>query len=265
MLNIVDVIKAIFLGIIESLTEFLPVSSTAHLIISSHLINFNSIANSTFEIAIQFGAILAICIIYRQRICELIFNLKDKKQQNFAFNIALSFLPAAVIGLLFHDLIKKFLFSNFVIAISLISGGIIMIIIEQLNLKNNLDNIDKVSKKTAFKIGLFQVLAMIPGVSRSGSTIIGAFLCGLNRQTAATYSFFLAIPTISAASFFDLYKNRDALAMDDLALITIGLTSSFISAIFVIKWFLNFVTKNSFVIFGIYRILVGLLILFFIT
>lgn len=262
MPHLIDLIKAVFLGIIEGLTEFIPVSSTAHLIITSILIDFQSIKNNIFEIVIQFGAILAVCVIYRQKIFQVIFNLKDKQQQKFSINLALAFLPAAIIGVLFHDIIKEFLFSNLVIAYSLIIGGIIMIIVELKPRKYEILTVDDISYKKSLMIGFFQCFAMIPGVSRSGATIIGGLLLKLNRKVATEFSFFLAIPTIFAASFYDLFKNINELSLSNIWLIMAGILSSFISAILVIKWFLNYVAKNNFIIFGVYRIIVGSLILY---
>jgi undecaprenyl-diphosphatase len=258
-----DLIKAAFLGIIEGLTEFIPVSSTAHLLISSHLIDFQTIKNNVFEIVIQFGAILAICVIYRHKIFQLVLEIKEKSQQKFILNLILAFLPAALIGLTFHKYIKEYFFSNLVIAIALILGGIFMIIIERRPKKPNVESLEKITPLTSFYIGLCQSLAMIPGVSRSGATIIGGLLLGLNRKTATEFSFFLAIPTIAAASFYDLIKNASELTTGNLEIILVGLLSSFFSAILVIKWFINFVSRHNFISFGIYRIIVGSIILFF--
>lgn len=265
MLHLADLFKAVFLGIVEGLTEFIPVSSTAHLLISSYLIDFQAIKNSLFEIVIQFGAILAIGVIYRQKILEVIFNLKQKKQQKFTLNLILAFLPAGVLGALFHSVIKQYLFSNLVIAISLIFGGLVMIWVDRKPRTAQVSDIDNIKPATAFYIGLFQSLAMIPGISRSGSTIIGALLFGLNRKVAAEFSFFLAIPTIAAASLYDLIKNSSELSGDNIELIVAGLLSAFFSAILVIKWFVGFVSRNNFVPFGVYRIVVGMLILVFIS
>jgi undecaprenyl-diphosphatase len=259
-----DIIKAAFLGVIEGLTEFIPVSSTAHLLLTSYLIDFNAIQSGLFEITIQFGAILAIIVVYRRKILDLLVNFKQKSQQHFILNIALAFLPAAVIGGIFHGAIKSLFFTNFTIATSLILGGIIIILVERKykNISQSTE-IENIKPATAFYIGLFQCVAMIPGVSRSGATIIGGILLGLNRKTATEFSFFLAIPTISAASFYDLFKNYSTLTADNLGLIAIGLLTSFFSAMLVIKWFISFVSKNNFVGFGIYRILLGTIILLF--
>ena len=265
MLHLADLFKAVFLGIIEGLTEFIPVSSTAHLLISSYLIDFQTIKNGLFEIVIQFGAILAICAIYRQKIVSIIVNLNKKSEQKFVLNLILAFLPAAILGLLLHGFIKQFLFSNLVIGLALIFGGIIMIFIEKHPKEPKFKDIKDIQPITALKIGFFQVLAMIPGVSRSGATIIGALLIGVSRKTATEFSFFLAIPTIAAASFYDLFKNYSDLTSENIELIVAGLLSAFFSAILVIRWFIDFVSKHNFISFGVYRILIGILILIFIS
>lgn len=267
MLNFIDVFKAIFLGVIEGLTEFIPVSSTAHLLIFSHLVDFQAIKNNVFEVVIQLGAILAICVIYRQKILSAALNLKQKNQQKFLLNLILAFLPAALFGALFHDLIKQFLFSNLVIAFSLIFGGIVMIWVDGGKKKlpqKTIAQIENIKPSAALKIGLFQCLAMIPGISRSGATIIGGLLLGLNRKVATEFSFFLAMPTIAAASFYDIFKNASELTNSNAQLILAGLFAAFFSALLVIKWFINFVSKNNFIPFAIYRIALGLIILFFI-
>jgi len=258
----IDIFKATLLGIIEGLTEFLPVSSTAHLLISSYLIDFNAIQNNLFEIVIQLGAILAICVVYKEKILSTVVNINDKKSQKFSLNIIIAFMPAAILGLLFHDFIKKTFFSNYSIAIALIVGGIAMLIFDRKDQQDTkATNIDDVTPKQALLIGLFQSLAMIPGTSRSGATIIGGLITGLNRQTATEFSFFLAIPTIAAATFFDLFQNLDSLNYNNIGLILVGLVSSFFSALVVIKWFISFVSKNSFLPFALYRIVIGIIIL----
>lgn len=262
----IDLLKSATLGIIEGLTEFIPVSSTAHLLISSHLMNFSSIQNNLFEIVIQLGAILAVCLFYRKKLLEILLNFKKESEQRFVLNIFLAFMPAVIIGLAFHELIKKVLFSNLVIALTLIIGGIVMIIVEKRPVKKQeIDNLEKITPRKAVFIGLFQCLAMIPGMSRSGSTIIGGLLLGLNRKTATEFSFFLAIPTIGAATLYDLFKNLSELNLHNIELISVGLLTSFLSALFVIKWLINFVSKHDFVPFAIYRIVIGILILFFIV
>ncbi len=262
---LVDFFKAALLGIVEGLTEFIPVSSTAHLLLTSQLVDFTTIKNNLFEIVIQLGAILAICVIYRGKIFDLLIHFKEKSQQKFILNLALAFLPAALIGLAFHGLIKAFLFNNLTIALALILGGIVMILVERKPRSSAVEELNNITPLTAFYVGLFQCLAMIPGVSRSGATIIGGLLLGLNRKIAAEFSFFLAIPTIAAASIYDLYKSSIDLTNTDLEIIFVGLLASFLSALFVVKWFINFVSKNNFVPFGFYRIVVGILVLIFLV
>lgn len=265
MILYIDYIKAIILGVIEGLTEFIPVSSTAHLIIGSKFLDFYLIQNNFFEIIIQSGAIMAICVLYYRKLFNLIFKINEKEQQKFALNIIIAFLPAAIIGLFAHSLIKNYLFSEYVIAISLIIGGIIMIIIEKNhNDYDKIDNFNNITPKTALKIGLFQSIAMIPGVSRSGATIIGAMISGVNRKTATEFSFFLAIPTIFGATIYDLWQNYQYLNIDNYRLILVGLLSSFLSSLFVIKWLINYVASNKFTPFAIYRIIIGIALIFII-
>ncbi len=264
MLNIADIYKAIISGAIEGLTEFLPVSSTAHLLLFSWLVDFNSIKNNLFEVVIQFGAILAVCVIYRQRILAILFEFKQKNNQKLLFNLILSFLPAAIIGGFFHSFIKQIFFSSLIIAFALIIGGILMILVDHKKRVSDIETIDEITPLKALWIGCFQCVAMIPGVSRSGATIIGGVLLKLNRKTATEFSFFLSIPTIAAASVYDLYKNYAELSASNVEIILFGFISAFVSSIIVIKWFISYVAKNNFIPFAIYRILLGTLILYFI-
>ena len=255
--------KAIFLGIIEGLTEFIPVSSTAHLIIFSQILSFDAIRNNVFEIAIQIGGISAIAVIYFKKLNNILLKVYEKNNQKFIDNLALAFIPAVAIGLLAHDFIKKYLFSNLIIAFSLIIGGVVIILVERFHQKFTVKNIENIEKPTALAIGFCQCLAMIPGVSRSGATIMGAMLFGVERKVATEFSFFLAIPTIGSACLYDIYKNFSTLSFDDFELILVGVISSFISSLIVIKWLLKFIGTHSFAGFGYYRIAIGILILFF--
>ena len=259
-----DLLKALVSGLIEGITEFLPVSSTAHLLLFSWLVDFNSIQNNLFEIVIQLGAILAVVIVYRVRIFSLITEWRKKNNQKLLLNLFLAFLPAALLGLAFHDFIKRVLFSNLVIACALIFGGVVMLLVDRKERKSNIKNIDEITPLKAFFVGCFQSIAMIPGISRSGATIIGGLLLKFNRQTAAEFSFFLSIPTIAAATFYDLYKNYQDLTLSGSEIILVGFLSAFISAILVIKWFIGYVSKHNFIPFAIYRIALGALILFFV-
>lgn len=257
--------QALLIGIIEGFTEFIPVSSTGHMILVIDLLKFQAPPGKVFEIIIQLGAILAVCCLYRQKIFDVIFNIhKDKKAQTFSLSVILAFLPAAFLGAYFHSFIKEVLFSPTVVAISLIIGGIIIIIVEKLNIEPKHDDIDELPKLTAIKIGFAQCIAMIPGVSRSGATIMGALLCKVERKVATEFSFFLAIPTMFGATFYDIYKNYNYLNIENAVVIFIGFISAFITALFVVKAVINFISNHGFIPFAIYRIVLGVVILFFI-
>jgi len=263
VIDIANLFKAILLGIVEGLTEFIPVSSTAHLVIFSQIINFQSIQNNVFEISIQIGGIFAIAVVYYQKFNNIFLKFYEKNNQKFIDNIALAFLPAVVVGLVCHDFIKKNLFSNFVIASSLIIGGIVIIFVEKFHKKFTINNIENINHRSALLIGLFQCLAMIPGVSRSGATIVGSMLLKINRQVATEFSFFLAVPTIGSACIYDIYKNFHKLNSYDIEIILIGIISSFISSLLVIKWLIKYVANHDLKIFAYYRIIIGILILIF--
>jgi len=261
-MNTTLIIKAITLGIIEGLTEFIPVSSTGHLIIFGKFLQFQNNDRHLFEIVIQLGAILAVCWLYRNKLLNVVKTYhKDTKSRSFAHKIIIAFMPSAIFGVLFYKLIKSVLFSSLVVAISLILGGLIILLVEKYYKKPELKKIDKISNKTALKIGLFQAVSIIPGVSRSGATIVGGLLSKLNRKTATEFSFFLAIPTIFGATFYDLYKNWGLITNQNLFIILIGFITSFISSLFVIKWLINYVSHNNFKVFGYYRIILGVLVL----
>ena len=260
--------KAMIMGLIEGITEFIPVSSTAHLLIASYLINFNSIKNQLFEIVIQFGAILAITIVYRHKIFDIIKNNRSNStNKKFLLNIIIAFLPAILFGALFHKFIKLYFFNPLVIALSMLIGGFTILIVEKFYQKNISQNkeMKEINIKSSLLIGLFQCLAMIPGVSRSGATIIGAMFLGVSRAKATEFSFFLAIPTIFSASIFDLYKNYQDLTLENIELIIFGSVIAFLSSLIVIKWLISFVAKNNFLIFATYRIIIGALILLIIS
>lgn len=256
-------IQAILLGIIEGLTEFIPVSSTGHLIIAADLLNFDPAVREIFEVVIQLGAILAICVLYFSRLWAVAKGLfqKDPASWKFALIVLTSFLPSAIAGFFLHDFIKDVLFSPVVVAVSLILGGVAMLAAEKFHPPSEVHEIEDFSFSLALKIGLAQCLAMIPGISRSGATIIGALFVGVNRKTAAEFSFFLAIPTMIGASTLDLYKNQHNLTLDHLALIATGFVSSFVVALLVVRWFVGFVGSRGFGIFAWYRILFGFLAL----
>jgi len=261
-MDFIAIIKAIFLGAVEGLTEFIPVSSTAHLLLSSKLIDFSYIKDGVFEIVIQLGAILAVVVLYRQKILDVLLGIFNKKSsQNFIINILVAFLPAAIFGLLLHKIIKLMFFNPTSIAIALIVGGIVMLVVEKMDIKPKYSQIDNLSIGQSLKIGLFQVVSMIPGVSRSGATIIGGLLLKLDRRTSAEFSFFLSIPTIFAASIFDFHNNYSSFDSGKISLIVVGFIAAFLSSLVVIKWFINFVSNHSFRVFAYYRIILGLVLL----
>lgn len=262
-MDLITIYKAVLLGIIEGLTEFLPVSSTAHLLLSSSYLDFSYIQNDVFEIFIQLGAIFAVCAFYHKKLFNVVFQiLSNKSSQHLAISIIISFIPAAIIGFLFYGFIKVIFFNSFSIALALIIGGILILLIERMDIKPQTSSVEEVSYLQSFKIGLFQVIAMIPGISRSGATIMGGVLLKLDRKTATEFSFFLAIPTIFAASLFDLYQNYQLIDKSASILLAIGFITSFISSLIVIKWFIGFVSTHSFRIFAYYRIILGTIILF---
>jgi undecaprenyl-diphosphatase len=251
-------VAAVLLGIIEGLTEFLPVSSTGHLILLDTLIDFQGPPGHVFEIVIQLGAILAICVLYFQRLWRVLVGLpSDPGAQRFAMAVILAFLPAAVLGVLLHDFIKSVLFSPMVVCIALIVGGIAILAIERMRPVPRVQSIEKFTPALSLKIGLMQCLAMIPGVSRSGATILGALLLGVERKTAAEFSFFLAIPTMLGATVYDLWKNRHDLTGSGNLIIAIGFAVAFVVALFVVKWFVEFVGRHGFSPFAWYRIVIG--------
>lgn len=258
-----DFLNAILLGIIEGLTEFLPVSSTGHMILAEQFLGELHTPGKLFEIVIQLGAILAVCVLYWRKLWETLkFLPKYKKAQIFTANLLIAFFPAAIAGALFHHWIETYLFSPFTVAIMLIVGGLTIIIIEwKFDPVDRMRTVDDITPITALKIGLFQLLGMIPGTSRSGATIIGGTLLGLSRQAAAEFSFFLAIPTMFGASIFSLFKARHELSMDQLHLIGVGALTAFFVALLVVKALIGFVQKHGFNPFGWYRIAVGSMIL----
>ena len=254
-------LQVIILGAIEGFTEFIPVSSTAHLLLFSKLIDFVAVKKNIFEIVIQFGAILAVCVYYKKRIKSLVLNFhKEQEARNYVYKIILAFIPTACIGILCHDFIKSVLFSEYVIASMLIIGGLIIILVERSKIDAKYHCMNSVPMKTAFLIGCCQSLAMIPGTSRSGATIIGALLLGLNRRQATEFSFFLAIPTVLGASCYDLYKNIDYISIHESYIIALGFVSAFISALLVVSSVIKFIEINGFLTFAYYRIILGVII-----
>ena len=259
--------QTVVLGIVEGLTEFLPISSTGHLIIASDLVDFaQSPGADTFVIAIQAGAILAVCWFYRQRIFRILRGLfTEPLEQRLAVNTIVGFLPAAVIGVMVAGTIKAYLFNPITVAAALVVGGVLILWIENYQVKKQIKprvlTMDDMTWKDALMVGFMQCLAMIPGTSRSGATIIGGLVLGLSRKAATEFSFFLSIPTIFGATVYDLYKSRDALAAANLDGLLVGTVVSFLSALFVVRWLLRYVSTNDFKAFGWFRIVFGLLIL----
>ncbi len=251
--------QAVLLGLLEGLTEFLPVSSTGHLILASELIGFTGEGSVAFKIAIQMGAILAVLVAYRQRFWGVAAGLLAREPGAIAFtrNILLGFLPALVVGLFAYSAIRALLESPMTVAVALIAGGVAILLIERLVTPRAEGSVETMPWRTAAIVGVVQCLAMVPGVSRSGATIMGGLLRGLDRQTAAEFSFFLAVPTMAAATVYALYKERDLLTADDLGLIAIGFTTAFLSALLVVRWLVGFVARHGFAPFAWYRIGLG--------
>jgi undecaprenyl-diphosphatase len=256
-----DVIKAIILGVVEGLTEFIPVSSTGHLLLMQRFFGFgDDDFGKSFAILIQFGAILALLSIYFTRLWRLLLGLfDDPEARRFVFGVLIAFLPAAVIGALGYKLIKEVLFNPWIVCVSLIIGGAILFWVDQLDLKPRYHEATRFTLPMYLVIGLAQCVSMIPGVSRSGSTIVAAMLLGADRRAAAEFSFWLAMPTMAGAFAYDLYKDHGHLSQSNLAIIAIGFIVSFIAAWFVVKTFLGYVSRNGFSLFVWWRVVVGAL------
>ena len=257
--------KTVLIGVVEGLTEFLPVSSTGHIILAEELLQFQGPPGKVFEIVIQLGAILAVCFLYRQKLWTTGLGVlrRERPALRFATAIVVAFLPAAVIGVVAHKYIKTVLFSPWVVAVALIVGGIAILLIERFAQRPRMKTVDEIDLKTALLIGLCQCLAMVPGVSRAGSTIMGARVFRVDRAAATEFSFFLAIPTMIGASVYDLYKNWSVLSWDHGAVIALGFVVAFISAAVVVGAFVRFISRHGFAIFAWYRIVLGALALAF--
>jgi len=256
-------IKAAIMGVVEGLTEFLPISSTGHLILAGSLLGFDDAKAKVFDIAIQTGAIFAVILVYWQKIRSTVVALPSSRQaQRFALNVFIGFLPAVVLGLLSGKYIKAHLFTPVVVATTFILGGFVILWAEKRQSAHvRVQTVDEMTPLDALKVGLVQCLAMIPGTSRSGSTIIGGMLMGLSRQAATDFSFFLAIPTLIGAGVYSLYKERALLSMADIPMFATGLIFSFISAWLCVRWLLRYIASNSFVPFAWYRIVFGIIVL----
>ena len=261
-MDLILLAKAFVLGIVEGLTEFLPVSSTGHLILAGDLLKFNDDRGKLFEIVIQSGAILALCWEYRQRIAQVLAGLpRQREAQRFALNLAVAFVPLAVLGLLFKKAIEAHLFKPIPVAIAFIVGALIILWAEKRTHRIRVESVDDLDIIDAFKLGLAQACALIPGTSRSGATIIGGLLFGLSRRAATEFSFFLAIPTLLAATAYNLYKERALLSADDLGMWATGFVAAFVSAFLCVRWLLRYISSHDFTVFAWYRIAFGIVVL----
>jgi len=257
-------LQGVLLGIVEGITEFIPVSSTGHLILAGNLLGFEGEKAKAFEIFIQLGAILSVVWLYREKIISVIKGLSSSKEaRSFAFNIIAAFLPAAFLGLLMHKVIKAYLFNPITVAGALIAGGIAILLIERMDHRSSVKNVDSITLRQAIGTGFAQCLALFPGVSRSGATIMGGLLIGFERRVAVEFSFFLAIPTMFAATGYDLLKSAGALSFSDAPVFIVGFVTAFFSSLIIIKAFLGYVAKHDFSGFSYYRIIFGLLVLAF--
>ena len=262
-MDIVLLLKAAIMGVVEGLTEFLPISSTGHLILAGALLGMDDAKAKVFDIAIQTGAIFAVIIVYWTKLRDTLLALPSSRQaQRFTLNVLIAFTPAVVLGLLFGKMIQEHLFIPVVVATSFVLGGFIILWAEKRpQSETRIHSVDDMTALDALKLGLVQCLAMIPGTSRSGSTIIGGMVLGLSRKAATDFSFFLAIPTLIGAGVYSLYKQRAVLSMADAPLFGVGLLFSFISAWICVRWLLRYIANHSFVLFAWYRIAFGIIVL----
>ena len=256
-------VKAAIMGVVEGLTEFLPISSTGHLILAGALLGFDDEKGKVFDIAIQTGAIFAVILVYWQKIRDTVRSLPTERQaQRFALNVLIAFVPAVMLGLLLGKAIKAHLFTPAVVASAFIAGGLIILWVERRpQSEARIHDVDAMTPWDALKVGLVQCLAMIPGTSRSGATIIGGMMLGLSRRAATDFSFYLAIPTLIGAGAYSLYKDRALLSLQDLPVFAVGLVFSFASAWLCVRWLLRYISTHSFVPFAWYRIAFGVIVL----
>lgn len=262
-MDILLLVKAAIMGVVEGLTEFLPISSTGHLILAGALLGFDDEKAKVFDIAIQTGAIFAVILVYWQKIRDTVRALPTERQaQRFALNVLIAFVPAVVLGLLLGKAIKANLFTPAVVASAFIVGGLIILWVERRpQSEARIHDVDAMTPWDALKVGLVQCLAMIPGTSRSGATIIGGMMLGLSRRAATDFSFYLAIPTLIGAGAYSLYKDRALLSLQDLPMFAVGLAFSFASAWLCVRWLLRYISTHSFVPFAWYRIAFGVIVL----
>ncbi len=253
-----SIVSALLLGLLEGLTEFIPVSSTGHILLAGHFLGFKS-TGKAFEVLIQLGAILAILSVYFGRLWKLLVDLpRDGRTQRFVLGVLVAFLPAAIVGSLAHDFIKTVLFETpMLICVMLLLGGVVLLWVDRWALQPRYTDIMDYPLSLCLKIGLFQCLAMIPGTSRSGATIVGSLLMGADKRSAAEFSFFLAMPTMTGAFAYDLYKNRDILSAADLPVIAAGFVMAFVAAVVVVRFLLDYVSRHGYALFGWWRIAVG--------
>ena len=265
-MDIALLIKAAIMGVVEGLTEFLPISSTGHLILAGALLGFDDDKAKVFDIAIQTGAIFAVILVYWQKIRDTVLALPtDRQAQRFTLNVLIAFVPAVILGLLFGKAIKAHLFTPVVVASTFIIGGFIILWAERRQQRNptlaRIHEVEQMTPLDALKVGLAQCLAMVPGTSRSGATIVGGMLLGLSRKAATDFSFYLAIPTLVGAGVYSLYKERALLSLADVPLFAVGLVVSFLSAWLCIRWLLRYIATHSFAGFAYYRIAFGVVVL----
>jgi undecaprenyl-diphosphatase len=265
-MDLVLLLKAFIMGIVEGLTEFLPISSTGHLILAGSLLDFTGDKVKVFEIVIQAGAMLAVIWEYRARIASVLGGLfTDPRAQKFVLNLVVAFLPAAALGFLFNKRIKAVLFAPVPVALAFIIGGFVILWVERRQrlspTRARIESVDDMTVLDAFKVGCAQAFALVPGTSRSGATIIGGMLFGLSRKAATEFSFFLAIPTLLAATVYSLYKERALLSAADVPMFTVGTIAAFVSAFLCVRWLLRYISTHDFTAFAWYRIVFGLLVL----
>jgi undecaprenyl-diphosphatase len=263
-MDLLSLLQSVLLGVVEGLTEFLPISSTGHLIITGDLLNYTGEQAKTFEIVIQLGAILAVCWHYRERLGRVLSGLgRDPGALRFVINLVVGVIPSAIFGLLLHKLIKAHLFNPVVVAVALIVGGLIIFVVERGERTPRITDVDQMGWQDALKLGCAQVFSLIPGTSRSGATIIGGMLFGLSRQAATEFSFFLAIPTMFLATGYDVYKSWHSLANPDLLFFVVGFITAFFSALLAIKGLIRYVAHHDFRLFAWYRVVFGSIALFY--
>ncbi len=261
--DLILLLKSLVMGVVEGLTEFLPISSTGHLILAGQLLGFDNPKGAVFDIVIQTGAILAVVWEYRKRFTDVLAGLfTSQRSQKFVFNLAIAFLPGAVVGLAVGKLVKQYLFSAVPVALAFIVGGVIILFAEKRRHRVDVAEVDDMTWLDALKMGCAQCLALLfPGVSRSGATIIGGLFFGLSRKAATEFSFFLAVPTLIAAGAYQLLKERDLLSSQDLDWFTVGFVAAFVSAFACVRWFLRYVMTHDFTLFAWYRIAFGIVVL----